>query len=52
MPNGAKASTIRGSERGSVASEQSGLASRPSGMMQILDLPGVRLATQATKTGA
>src|SRR6516164_7948405 len=37
MPNGAKASIIRGSERGSVPSEQSGLASRPSGMTQILD---------------
>ena len=50
MPNGAKASIILGSARGSVPSEQSGLASRPSGMTQILDLPGLRPATQAWRT--
>src|SRR5208283_5063237 len=37
MPNGAKVLTILGSERGSVPSEQSGFASRPWGMAQILD---------------
>src|ERR1700752_4294312 len=47
MPNGTSASTIRGSERGSVPSEQSGLASRPSATTQILDPQRIPLAAAA-----